>query len=201
MDARAKRAATSVLERRMLRVVDAALAALYTITFGLALYAVLGDVNTAAVLAVIEALLFAVGWRNTPITLGEGRCILYRSGFVPLYTAIFTLAAWVYHMHVPQPASIAAAAAVLALTYAAYRTGGERAIRLTLPIAIADGVLAYLLAPERATLALAFGAPQVAIAAAKPRILCDDRPVIVVAGLYASVAFLILYFALTPHAP
>ncbi len=199
MDARTK-SASPLLERRILHLVDAALATLYTITFGLALYAVLGDVNTAVTLSVIEALLFAVGWRNTPITFGEGRCILYRSGFVPLYTALFTFAAWIYHMHIPDPRSLAAAAAVLALTYATYRTGGERAIRLTLLVAVADGVAAYLLAPHRATLALAFSAPQVALAAAKPRILCDDRPVVIVSGLYSSVAFLILYFAFTPHA-
>ncbi len=195
------------LTRRALHLIDAALAALYIAAFGLTLYSLLPAsrpeyrLETTATLVIIEALLFIVGWRNTTIHLGEKLCILYRNGFIPLYTAVFTLAAWIYYWAPMPPSALEALAVGLVAPYALYRALGERAIAPSVIFAPLTGAAVYALYPHIDILAVAFSAPQIAIAFAKPRLLCDDRPVLIVNGLYALIGALIVYAALTLHAP
>lgn len=195
------------LTRRTFYLIDAMLVALYTAAFGLTLYSLLARlpaehrIETTVTLSIIEALLFIVGWRNTTIHVGEHLCILYRNGFIPLYSAVFILAAWVYYWAPMPPRALEALAVALVAPYALYKSLGDRAVRLSVIFAPLVGAAAYLIDQEPHILAVAFSAPQIAIAAAKPRLLCDDRPVLIVNGLYALIGALIAYSLLTLHAP
>ena len=195
------------LTRRTLYLVDAALATLYTIAFGVVLYSVLENtppdyrISTSATLTAIEALLFAIGWRNTTIHVGRELCILYRNGFIPLYTAMFTLAAWFYYWAPASPSALEAILIAFALPYIVFRSLGDRAVRLSLLFSPLVGLAAYILHPDWPTAAIAFSAPQLAVAIAKPRLLCDDRPVLMIVGLYTLIGALVGLFILTLRAP
>ena len=194
------------LTRKSFYLIDAMLVALYTVAFGLTFYSLLARlsvrqrIETTIPLTIIEALLFAIGWRNTTIYVGGHFCILYRNGFIPLYTAIFTLAAWVYHWTPMPPGALEALIVAFLAPYALYKSIGDRAVRLSIIFAPLIGAAVYLIDPEMPTLAVAFSAPQIAIAIAKPRLLCDDRPVLIVNGLYTLIGALIAYSLFTLHA-
>ncbi len=190
-----KRVALRKLERRMITLLDATLAALYTLAFGVSLYASGYTLDTVAVLAAIHSMLLVLGWRNPPINIHESHCVLYRTAFLPLFASLFTLAAWFYAG--PRPiSSLAALAASFATAYALYKTLALRVAGAELITGVAAGLAAYAVHPSLETIPVAFAAPQVAAVAAHPGILCDDRPILYVVGLYAVAAAMAYHLAL-----
>ncbi len=190
-----KRVALHKLEKRMVMLLDATLAGLYTLAFGISLYASGYTLDTVAVLAAIHSMLLVLGWRNPPINIHMSHCVLYRTAFLPLFASLFTLAAWFYAGPRPIP-SLAALAASFATAYALYKTLALRLSGAELVTGIAAGLAAYTVHSSIETIPVAFAAPQIAAVAAHPGILCDDRPVLYVIGLYAVATAMACHLAL-----
>ncbi|AEM39393.1 hypothetical protein Pyrfu_1536 [Pyrolobus fumarii 1A] len=182
--------------KKSVTMLDVVLAGLYTGVFALSLHMAGYDLDTVAAVTIVHVALLAAGWRNPPINLEGYSCILYRTGFLPLYASLFALAAWLYTAQI-DPLHIAAFAAALLATYAIFKTVSARLAEAVLAASIASGILVYLLTNDPSTLVAAFAAPQLALAAARPRTLCDDRPLFYAAGIYASIAFLALWLLST----
>ncbi len=196
MDAE-KRLALKKLEKRLASLLDATLAALYTASFGIALYASGYPLNTIITLVAIHTMLSVLGWRNPPINVREGRCILYRTGFLPVFAAIFTLAAWVYRGAHIGADYVAAMIAGFSVAYVSYKTLAYRIAGAEIVTGVATGLTVFALAPKIDSIPISFSLSQVASAAARPGMLCDRRPALYVIGLYSVATDAALLLALT----
>ncbi len=148
--------------------------------------------TSSITLLVATALLVVLGWKNPPINAGEELCILYRSGFIPLYASSFVLLAWLYKSaaQLLQPYAAAGVVAVVLATYLISKIVKRIALGVFIASSVAGLILGIIGSYD--WLSLAFSLPPLTVLTARPKLLCDDRPLFYIASIYSSALFAVV---------